>query len=390
MLAVFQDQTLAGELRRTPLGCEFTYVPQFLAGKNARPICFNMPLQTEPFRIQGINLLPFFANLLPEGLRYDALVRRAKTSRDDRFTLLAMSGSQTIGDIWVQSDEPGTALPRVDLATTTFAQVWDDETRISHSAIAGVQPKISGRRLAIAAVGITNQPIILKLNESEEKYPRLLQSEHFFMNLAVRCGMETARTQLVSDREGADGLLVHRFDRVRRQRGEIMLHVEDGCQLLDAFPDSKYATNLLQVGRAVAKVVTAPIVEIHRLIELCAYSYVIANGDLHAKNISVYRTEKGVVRLAPAYDLLSTWPYGDHAMALPAEGKKSGWNAHLLVAFGNRFGVSESAIRGSLNRIASGCEVGLEGLHEIGLPAKQTRALQNVMRDRIRQIKTSV
>jgi serine/threonine-protein kinase HipA len=49
--------------------------------------------------MNGDNLPPFFAGLLPEGRRFSALVKKLKTSEDDLFSLLAMVGTDCIGDI---------------------------------------------------------------------------------------------------------------------------------------------------------------------------------------------------------------------------------------------------------------------------------------------------
>lgn len=69
------------------------------------------------------------------------------------------------------------------------------------------------------------------------------------------------------------------------------------------------------VYRGALDVCTAPIVARARLLRLVAFSYAIGNGDLHGKNVSVYGSD-GQVELTPAYDALSTLPYGDTHMAL--------------------------------------------------------------------------
>jgi serine/threonine-protein kinase HipA len=47
----------------------------------------------------GDNLFPFFAGLLPEGRRFNALVRQLKTSQDDLFSIFALVGAHCVGDI---------------------------------------------------------------------------------------------------------------------------------------------------------------------------------------------------------------------------------------------------------------------------------------------------
>ena len=53
------------------------------------------------FEYDEVNLPPFFAGLLPEGLRLRALVQRVKTSEDDLFSLLLAAGADTVGDLSV-------------------------------------------------------------------------------------------------------------------------------------------------------------------------------------------------------------------------------------------------------------------------------------------------
>lgn len=107
-LNVFKGNIRAGELARTAHGARFTYVSDYLA-RNAAAVAFKMPLRREPYEVFGTNLHPFFANLLPEGLRLRALVKSVKTSEDDLFSLLVASGADTIGDVVVNRDDE---LPR--------------------------------------------------------------------------------------------------------------------------------------------------------------------------------------------------------------------------------------------------------------------------------------
>jgi serine/threonine-protein kinase HipA len=48
------------------------------------------------------------------------------------------------------------------------------------------------------------------------------------------------------------------------------------------------------------------------------------NGDAHAKNFSILQNRDGEWRVAPAYDLPSTYLYQDYTMALPVRTPPSG------------------------------------------------------------------
>lgn len=99
------------------------------------------------------------------------------------------------------------------------------------------------------------RPHTLKLTPSE--FPRLVENGPFFVRLAKAVSIEVAETRIVHDRDGEAGLLVDRFDRLPDKRGVL-----------------------------------------HKL-RLQAHSYLIANGDLHGKNVSV-RALVARIALTPA------------------------------------------------------------------------------------------
>ena len=56
-----------------------------------------MPLQPEPY--ESFGLLPFFANLLPEGWLLDVSLARLKIARDDAFGLLLATCRDCMGEV---------------------------------------------------------------------------------------------------------------------------------------------------------------------------------------------------------------------------------------------------------------------------------------------------
>jgi serine/threonine-protein kinase HipA len=126
------------------------------------------------------------------------------------------------------------------------------------------------------------------------------------------------------------------------------------------------------------------------LLRLVAFSYVIANGDLHAKNISVLEVE-GQTRLAPAYDLVSTLPYGDDRMALELEGRDKRLRRAHFIAFGERVGVRGEATERMLTTLVTRLERRLRDpskpmLDSIGLGARETRHLERTIRARCAEL----
>jgi len=161
------------------------------------------------------------------------------------------------------------------------------------------------------------------------------------------------------------------------------LHVEDGCQFLNLYPASKYAVSARQLIEAIADLVTAPEVEVLRFLHLYAVSYIIANGDLHARNVSLLRGLDGRVTLSPTYDLLTTLPYGDARMALKLEGRDQNLERKHFVTAGRRAGVPEAAISRLLDRLTRKAADWVEGVDTIGLKNKAAEHLKRTMHSRL-------
>ena len=100
---------------------------------------------------------PFFAGLLPEGIRLGAVLTSTKTSIDDHLTLLLAVGGDTIGNVRI--------VPRGSELPTTgpmFVPDRDDDFRLVFErlagsveadpiALTGVQPKGSAAMWSVPA-----------------------------------------------------------------------------------------------------------------------------------------------------------------------------------------------------------------------------------------------
>lgn len=106
-LDVFRADERVGVLRRLPRGCEFRYREDFLRSAEP-PIALHLPKTPEALITEGVlNLPPFFAGLLPEGVMFAAAQRLIGSAKDDLFAVLAATGRDAVGDVDVR--EPGAA-----------------------------------------------------------------------------------------------------------------------------------------------------------------------------------------------------------------------------------------------------------------------------------------
>jgi serine/threonine-protein kinase HipA len=367
---VYKRGRLAGTLLRRVDRVEFAYAPSYLADPDAPAVAITLARGDALLSSGSAGAVPpFFAGLLPEGRRLGALRRVVKTSADDELTLLLAVGADTVGDVQVTpvGVAPSSSDPTLrvdDWGAVRFADLYADLTgerlHRAGAGLAGVQEKVSTAMVSVP-VSRAHERFILKLEPPE--YPHLVANEHFFLQAAARSGIDAAHAEIVYDVDGAPGLLVRRFDRVDDAGGPSMLALEDGCQVLGRYPADKYNLTTEEVIVGLAKVTGAPVVAARDLLRQFAFAYVTSNGDAHAKNFSVLQDTRGEWRVSPAYDVLTTHPYGDHTMALRLGGKvDESIGRDDFVALGEQVGVRPRAAERVLDDLVRAVDGWLQDL----------------------------
>ncbi|MBL8049067.1 MAG: HipA domain-containing protein [Chthonomonas sp.] len=327
----------------------------------------------------------FLINLLPEGARLQMLLD-ALRAKDDALELLLRVGWDTIGDVAVlDPDASGPRQPLVPEQMARDVSFWKlfeaGAGEHADASVPGVQEKLSAATISFGVRMSDQLSAILKLNP--RRYPRLVYNEHFFLRMAKGCGLEVAAAQLVHDREREPGLLVTRFDRVKDGRTLRKLHQEDGCQILDLPPRDKYQVSVRHMADALVEFASAPRAEVLRLLEQVLFNYIIGNADQHAKNVSLLWRD-GVVRLSPAYDVLSTLPYAlPPEMSMHLDGKSNKLRAADFVKFGERYHVPAKATEAMLARVTTKAQPWIERVGEIGFDETITKKLQREIAARL-------
>ena len=92
------------------------------------------------------------------------------------------------------------------------------------------------------------------------------------------------------------------------------LHQEDFAQALGIASSDKYETNneeyLVKMFLILRNYSASPIEDQLKLWDICVFNYLIGNTDNHVKNLSLlYSEDLKLIRLAPAYDIVSTIVY---------------------------------------------------------------------------------
>ena len=356
-LDVYQGEQRVASLNRRAKGCEFRYTDEFLASSQTA-VALHLPKNPEGILTEGVANLPtYFAGLLPEGIMFNAVKTMIGSATDDLFAILAATGSDAIGDVTVRI--PGEPEHRPTVSFAEAADVIDSLLKRDQgltanriTAIAGVQPKMSLGEIMRAS----RTAMFIAKFESPE-FPNLIRNEHATMRLAKRCNLEVADIRLEPN-----ALIVRRFDRVFNADKKRMekVHIEDLLQVMDLFPNSKYTMEYgdLMTAMANLNVSKAALLDV---LHLFVFSYIVGNGDLHAKNVSlIFDSSDGLWRMSPAYDLISTLPYrevlpGADRMALALRDESFGrFKVEEFVSFGARFGLSERAVVGMIERTTRG------------------------------------
>ena len=233
----------------------------------------------------------------------------------------------------------------------------------------------------------TTGPAILKLNPPTG-YPRLIENEHFFMQMAADCGLRVARTRLLHDSHGSSALLLERFDR----RGDVRIAQEDACQVAGAYPASKYRihteTAITSLADACARGGGSRAAALLELLRTVVFSWLIGNGDLHGKNLSIYKPD-GLWRPTPAYDLLTTQPYSGcrDPMALSLYGRANKLNRANFLEAAARLGLRSRATARMIDDIVEAAQEWPDRWTEIGFSGRQTEHLSDILRSRIATLK---
>jgi serine/threonine-protein kinase HipA len=269
----------------------------------------------------------FFGGLLPEAVPREQLARRLGVSERNDFSLLAAVAGDTAGAISLLplGEEPGPAGHDVEwLDDEQLAQLLRElPTRPMHAdedgeyrlSLAGAQDKLPVVVGADGRIGLTKgrTPSTHILKTPIERLVDTVVNEAFCPAVGRELGIDAvfATPHRVRDREF---LLVQRYDRREDGGVKLRLHQEDFCQALGVPSERKYESeggpSLADCFALLRRTARVPATEVVRLLDQVALSFLVGNHDAHGKNYSLlYLPEASGARLAPAYDVLSTFAY---------------------------------------------------------------------------------
>jgi serine/threonine-protein kinase HipA len=218
------------------------------------------------------------------------------------------------------------------------------------ATISGVQRKLSvnltADRLTLRVVAGGGRYILKPQSPGHAALP---ENEHLTMRLATLLDIPIPPCGLVRMRDGSLAYLVARFDRPREGGKR---RQEDFCQLAELRPIDKYDRSAELCVRLIRRYSVQPPIDLVRLYRQVVFSWWVGNGDLHLKNLSLLEDDERLMRLSPAYDLLSTAVVlGVPHMALKISGRDNNLTPKTWREFAQACGITPNAARRVLQAV---------------------------------------
>lgn len=385
---------------------------------------------------EGPRMPAFFENFLPEGWTENRILKTYRLDPDDRVGLLASTRKYLsnltlrplnipesefrfdahtvrLGDI---APDPATVIrarEHIEHDPET-ARFWRELRQRGAVGLSGIQPKLpvsltleSGQ--PSVSIGDLRNPCTHILKFQSPHYEFLVENEWATMELARRAGLGAAPVRLVTFGEESpfrgQSLLVERYDIPdqaaldRDQAGLELTLQEDACSILLLSRAEKYRTSLERVATALRNLGLSDDPAdpgLWGLVRHVAFSWLVANGDLHAKNVSAVRIirpgtlgafpELTRLEYSPLYDLLNTTlAIPDDDFALPVNGKKDKLRVRDIAELAARWKGARSIAEEQIMAVAVGVRRNLDDvLGHAHLPEVMTERYRRVVDTRLR------
>ena len=311
----------------------FRYSEEYLRSTTAAGLSISLPLQDQPYSVSQTS--NFFEGLLPEGFTRRSVAQWMHVDEGDYLSILHGLGRECLGAISVTEagEEVSASYERIteqqvrELAAEGAMKTAELVTR-SHLSLTGASGKVG---LYYAAKEDTwylpggTAPSTHIVKQSHVRLDSLVTNEQLSLMTARRCGITIPNSFIINTGSGEEDEVLfatERFDRVFPADPKsisgmpcpLRLHQEDFAQALGIPASDKYERKQNHYMKAMFDLLrqysSDPVTDQIRLWDIIVFDYLIGNTDAHIKNFSLlYGPDMKRVRLAPAYDIVSTAIY---------------------------------------------------------------------------------
>ena len=311
----------------------FTYADAYLKNPEHHAISIGLPLEERTFDAQRTRI--FFEGLLPEGFTRRCVAEWMHIDENDYVSILAGLGRECLGAIKIveESDEIVTPEYRELSAEEVYALASEGATESaelvtkSHLSLTGASGKVGlyyDEKEKKWYLPIGEAPSTHIVKQSHVRLKKIVANEQLCLLTARNLGIDIPESFIVTT-DGNDETVLFatkRYDRKFVEEDKMLngmsvprrLHQEDFAQALGIAASDKYEKNNEGYLKKLFDVLRAhsadPVVDTLKLWDICVFNYLIGNTDNHIKNLSLlYSEDLKSVRLAPAYDIVSTMIY---------------------------------------------------------------------------------
>lgn len=311
----------------------FQYTDAYRQSYDAVSLSISLPLQENPFT--PAHTACFFDGLLPEGFTRRSVAQWMHVDEGNYLSILHGLGRECLGAIRVteRGDSQEASYEKVsfehmrELAAEGTSKSTDLVIK-SHLSLTGASGKVglyyvADRNEWYLPHGTAASTHIVK--QSHVRLDGIVTNEQLCLLTAARCGISIPSSFIVNTGKGGENEILfatERYDRQIPKNGKsvsglpcpVRLHQEDFAQAMGVPASEKYEhqtgfhmRNMFDILR---KHSANPIEDQLKLWDIIVFNFLIGNTDAHIKNFSLlYGPDLKSIRLAPAYDIVSTVVY---------------------------------------------------------------------------------
>ena len=324
----------------------FTYAEAYLENQEHRAIYIGLPLEQKTFAAAHTRI--FFEGLLPEEFTRRCVAEWMHMDENDYLSILAGLGRECLGAIKIvdESDEAIHPEYRELSAEEVYALASEGATESaelvtkSHLSLTGASGKVGlyyDEKEKKWYLPIGEAPSTHIVKQSHVRLKKIVANEQLCLLTAKNLGIDIPESFIVTTDGDNETVLfaTKRYDRKFIGTDKVLngmpvprrLHQEDFAQALGIAAANKYEKNNEGYLKRLFDVIRAhsadPMTDSLKLWDICVFNYLVGNTDNHIKNLSLlYSEDLKSVRLAPAYDIVSTMIYQNSTenMALSIDG----------------------------------------------------------------------
>lgn len=315
------------------LDAVFKYDSFYMKDKSSVPISLSLSFQQEPFTPWQTKR--FFEGLLPEGYTRRTVAQWLQVAENDYISILHGLGRECLGAIQIVDNDSAEGKTYTKLTLEEIKQLANEGTEKSTEIIIATHLSLAG---ASGKVGLYKDrntgdwylpkglaPSTHIVKQSHVRLKSLVANEQLALLTAKKLGINVANSFIIDtgEKQDADVLLAsERYDRtfagtttfVDGLACPLRLHQEDFSQAMGIGAGDKYEKAGQQYLKKMFDVLyknsAKPLADAEELWRRIVFNYLIGNCDGHIKNSALlYSSNMQSIRLAPAYDIVSTVIY---------------------------------------------------------------------------------